>query len=154
MTTKTKNNSSQVLSEIKKLYRFMQTNELNTLDYSKGVTHIRLVRKVRQQTVPVITTQHTHPRHMEQTPRETAAYEGESLKSPLMGIFYRGPSPSSPPFIREGESVKEGQVLCLIESMKVFNEVKADYSCVIEKVLVENGKPVKSGQSLFAVKKT
>ena len=57
-----------------------------------------------------------------------------TIKSPLMGIFFRGPSPSSPPFVREGESVKAGHVICLIEAMKVFTEIKAEYDCKIIKV--------------------
>ena len=75
----------------------------------------------------------------------------ESIKSPLMGIFYRAPSPSSPPFVKEGDPVKAGQTLCMIEAMKVFNELKADFDGRVVKILVENGKPVKVGQDLFAV---
>ena len=66
-----------------------------------------------------------------------------------MGIFFRGSSPSAPPFIREGEKVKAGTPICLIEAMKVFNEVKAPNDCIIKKVLVENGQPVKPGDLLF-----
>jgi biotin carboxyl carrier protein len=69
----------------------------------------------------------------------------------MMGIFYRAPSPSSPPFCREGEAVKPGQVICMIEAMKVFNEIKADFPCTVVKYLVENGKPVKAGQDLIIV---
>ncbi|MEQ1919601.1 MAG: acetyl-CoA carboxylase, partial [Elusimicrobiota bacterium] len=76
---------------------------------------------------------------------------GTAVKSPMMGIFYRAPSPSSPPFCKEGEVVKPGHVICMIEAMKVFNEIKAEYPCTIVKYLVENGKPVKSGQDLIIV---
>ncbi|UPT72591.1 MAG: acetyl-CoA carboxylase [Elusimicrobiota bacterium] len=75
------------------------------------------------------------------------------MKSPMMGIFYRAPSPSSPPFCKDGEQVKAGQVICMIEAMKVFNEIKAEYPCTIVKCLVENGKPVKSGQDLIIVQR-
>ena len=76
-----------------------------------------------------------------------------TIKSPLMGIFFRGASPSAPPFVREGEKVKAGDPICLIEAMKVFNEVKANQDCVIKKVLVDNGQPVKPGDALFAIEK-
>lgn len=70
-----------------------------------------------------------------------------------MGIFYRASSPSSPPFVRKGEVVKKGQVLCLIEAMKVFNEVKAEFDCTVLDILLENGKPVKAGQEILAVQR-
>ncbi|MBI4348818.1 MAG: acetyl-CoA carboxylase biotin carboxyl carrier protein, partial [Elusimicrobia bacterium] len=76
---------------------------------------------------------------------------GLTVKAPMMGIFYRASSPSSPPFVKRGDQVKRGQVICLIEAMKVFNEIKADFDCVIEELLLENGKPVKAGQDLYLV---
>jgi acetyl-CoA carboxylase biotin carboxyl carrier protein len=84
-------------------------------------------------------------------PAAPAAPAGTPIKSPMMGIFYRASSPSSPPFVKEGDQVKPGQVICMIEAMKVFNEIKADFPCTIVKCLVENGKPVKSSQDLYIV---
>jgi acetyl-CoA carboxylase biotin carboxyl carrier protein len=78
---------------------------------------------------------------------------GVTIKAPMMGIFYRAASPSSPPFVKEGDAVKPGQILCMIEAMKVFNEIKAEYPCTVLKVLLENGKPVKSGQDLYLVQR-
>jgi acetyl-CoA carboxylase biotin carboxyl carrier protein len=78
---------------------------------------------------------------------------GQAIKSTMMGIFYRAPSPSSPPFVKEGEMVKPGQILCMIEAMKVFNEIKAEFPCTVLKTLLDNGKPVKSGQDIFLVKR-
>jgi len=75
------------------------------------------------------------------------------IKSPMMGVFYRASTPSSPPFVKNGDSVKKGQVVCLIEAMKVFNEVKADFDCAILESLLDNGKPVKVGQDLFIVER-
>ena len=76
-----------------------------------------------------------------------------AVKPPMMGIFYRANSPSSPPFAKKGDAVKKGQILCLVEAMKVFNEVKAEFDCVVVEVLLENGKPVKAGQDLLFIER-
>jgi acetyl-CoA carboxylase biotin carboxyl carrier protein len=77
----------------------------------------------------------------------------EVIKSSLMGIFFRGSTPSAPPFVKEGARVNKGDVICLVEAMKVFNEMRAEFPCIIKKVLVENGKPVKQGDALFAIER-
>ncbi|HRY29489.1 MAG TPA: acetyl-CoA carboxylase biotin carboxyl carrier protein [Elusimicrobiota bacterium] len=74
-----------------------------------------------------------------------------SIASPLAGVFYRSPSPQSGPFVKEGDKVALNQVLCIVEAMKVMNEIRADRPSVIRKILVENGKPVAAGQNLFLV---
>ena len=79
--------------------------------------------------------------------------KGSRIKSSITGIFYRAPSPSSPPFVKEGDTIRTGQVLCIIEAMKVFNEIKAEIDCTIIKVLVENGKPVTANHDLFVMEK-
>ncbi|MEK7722014.1 MAG: biotin/lipoyl-containing protein, partial [Elusimicrobiota bacterium] len=84
---------------------------------------------------------------------QAQAVAGETIKAPMSGIFYRSPSPSSPPYVREGDAVKEGQVIYVIEAMKVFNEIKAEFNCVIEKVMQENGKAIEPNADIFQVKK-
>ena len=74
------------------------------------------------------------------------------VSSPMVGTFYRSPDPSSPPFVENGETVKKNQTLCIIEAMKLMNEIEADVDGVIEEVFVKNGKPVEYGQKLFAIK--
>jgi len=74
------------------------------------------------------------------------------VKSPIVGTFYEGPSPDAPPFVRIGERVQPGKVLCIIESMKLMNEIEAETSGVIESKLVVNGQPVEYGEALFAVR--
>lgn len=146
------------LAELKKLYDFMQGNQLETVEYQQGGMHLRLSRRKPAQVsvpVPVMTGAMSAPAAGAQQaqPAANQPYQGQSVKSPLMGIFFRASSPSSPPFVREGAPVKAGQVLGLVEAMKVFNEVKAEFDCVVNKVLVENGKPVKAGEPLFAVER-
>ncbi len=74
------------------------------------------------------------------------------ISSPMVGTFYRAPDPSSPSFVEIGESVTKNQTLCIIEAMKLMNEIEADVEGVVEEILVKNGKPVEYGQKLFAIR--
>ncbi len=80
--------------------------------------------------------------------------ELETIASPIVGTFYRSPSPTSEPFVRAGEHVEPDSVVCIIEAMKLMNEIQAETSGVIEKIYVENGQPVEFGQPLFGVRKS
>ena len=79
--------------------------------------------------------------------------EGHSITAPMVGTFYFGPSPTSPPFVEVGQRVKRGDVLCIIEAMKVMNQIEADTDGAIAAVLVENGQPVEYDQPLFVIKR-
>ena len=74
------------------------------------------------------------------------------ITSPMVGTFYRAPDPSSPPFVEQGESVKKNQTLCIIEAMKLMNEIEADADGILEKIFIKSGKAVEYGQKLFAIK--
>jgi acetyl-CoA carboxylase biotin carboxyl carrier protein len=80
-----------------------------------------------------------------------AAVVGHTVKAPMVGTFYRAPNPSSPSFVEVGQTVKEGEPLCIIEAMKLLNEIEADKSGVIQEILVQNGEPVEYGQPLFVI---
>jgi acetyl-CoA carboxylase biotin carboxyl carrier protein len=84
-------------------------------------------------------------------PAETAATGQVTIESPMVGTFYRAPSPGAAPYVREGDTIKEGQILCIIEAMKLMNEIEAKLGGRIVKVLVENGVAVEFGQPLFLV---
>ena len=73
------------------------------------------------------------------------------ITAPMIGTFYRAPDPSSPPFVKEGDHVSKGDVLCIIEAMKLMNEVESDVDGTIKEILVENAQPVEYGQKLFAI---
>ncbi|ANY14861.1 acetyl-CoA carboxylase biotin carboxyl carrier protein [Bordetella pseudohinzii] len=77
--------------------------------------------------------------------------QGHVVKAPMVGTFYRSPNPGAAPFVDVGQSVKEGDALCIIEAMKLLNEIEADKSGVIKEILVENGEPVEYGQPLFVI---
>jgi len=77
--------------------------------------------------------------------------KGHSLKSPMVGTFYRAPSPGAPSFVEVGQSVSKGQTLCIIEAMKLLNEIESDVAGTVKAILVENGQPVEYGQPLFLI---
>ncbi|CAN7493719.1 acetyl-CoA carboxylase biotin carboxyl carrier protein [Paraburkholderia sp. 22099] len=80
-----------------------------------------------------------------------AAPQGHVVTSPMVGTFYRAPSPGADPFVQVGDTVKEGQTICIIEAMKLLNEIESDASGVVKEILVENGQAVEYGQPLFVV---
>ncbi|MBI5629599.1 MAG: acetyl-CoA carboxylase, biotin carboxyl carrier protein [Elusimicrobia bacterium] len=155
------------LPKLKGLYDFMVEHNLETLELDDPGTHVRLVRRRAASPAPIPVP--VPMAGIAPGPSAGAAGHGgpsgnalaamgpppgaAAVKASMMGIFYRAASPSSPPFVKDGEKVSAGQVLCMIEAMKVFNEIKADFPCVILKACLENGKPVKSGQDLFFVQR-
>jgi len=84
-------------------------------------------------------------------PAAPAVPQGHQVKAPMVGTFYRAPNPNSPSFVEVGQSVKEGDPLCIIEAMKLLNEIEADKSGVVKEILVDNGEPVEYGQPLFII---
>ncbi len=76
-----------------------------------------------------------------------------TVEAPMVGTFYRSPKPDAPPFVTEGDVVKEGQVICIVEAMKLMNEIEAEVSGEVVKIYVENGQPVEYGQPLFGIRK-
>ena len=89
------------------------------------------------------------PTPVEKAPEDTG---GHVLTSPIVGTYYRSPNPQSPAFVEVGDKVTKGQVLCIIEAMKLMNEIESDVSGEIVRVLIENGQPVEYGQGLFAIR--
>ena len=79
------------------------------------------------------------------------APEGQLVKAPMVGTFYRSPSPDAKPFVEVGQAVKKGETVCIIEAMKLMNEIETDVSGVVKTILVENGQPVEYGQPLFVI---
>jgi len=85
--------------------------------------------------------------------QETDEVEGERLRSPMVGTYYASPSPDSPPFVKVGDTVKKGQVLAVLEAMKIMNELEAEYDCQILQALVNDGQPIEYDMPLFIVKR-
>jgi acetyl-CoA carboxylase biotin carboxyl carrier protein len=82
---------------------------------------------------------------------EPAQPEGHVVKSPMVGTFYRTPSPTAKAFVEVGQTVKDGETLCIIEAMKLMNEIESDVAGVVKAILIENGQPVEYGQPLFII---
>jgi acetyl-CoA carboxylase biotin carboxyl carrier protein len=97
------------------------------------------------QATPLVgTAQPVHASEPEEPP-------GHLVRSPMVGTFYRAPSPTAKSFVEEGQQVKAGDTLCIIEAMKILNQIESDKSGIIHKILVENGQPVEYNQPLFAI---
>jgi len=128
----------------------MDEEGLDELELSDGKSHVKLVRQSKgQPALPV----NRPSRDSSQEPKEGQAESesGTPVKSPLAGVFYSAPSPKSPPLVKEGDKVSSGQPLCIIEAMKVMNEIISPTRGRITRVLVENGKPVSADQTLFII---
>jgi acetyl-CoA carboxylase biotin carboxyl carrier protein len=149
------------LKDIKAIVDLMKKNDLSVFEMEKDGFKLKLVKGPNGQ--PIISTPITLAPALGQAagpesiggPRTTEQAAGGSLKdivSPMVGTFYRSPSPDAPPFVDVGKQVNEDTVVCIIEAMKVMNEIKAETSGVIAEVVAEGGKPVQFGQVLFRVK--
>ena len=128
------------------------------LEVQRGEDRVRIRRAVAAPAVQeyVAPPQAAPPAHAgstaAETPKEKADPNLVLVKAPIVGTFYECPSPGAPPFVRVGERVQPGKVLCIIESMKLMNEIEAETAGVVESKLVLNGQPVEFGEALFAVR--
>jgi acetyl-CoA carboxylase biotin carboxyl carrier protein len=156
------------VDEIRELIALASETGIAELEVQRGDNRVRIRRAIfssPQEIVvspsPMVAAQPAvaagpAPIHAVETPKDKEPAKGDPtlilVKSPIVGTFYEGPSPGSPPFVRVGERVQPGKVLCIIESMKLMNEIEAETSGVIESKLVLNGQPVEYGEALFAVR--
>jgi acetyl-CoA carboxylase biotin carboxyl carrier protein len=149
---KTNGKKVTVKPGVNELFELMKTEDLQELEIKEGDFYVYLKRKGKNAPVlmqyqppvaaPVVQAQE-QPEIAEQKSK------AETIKSPIIGTFYRSPSPASPSFAKEGDIIDPGKTLCIVEAMKVMNEIKAEARIKITKILVENGKPVVSNQDLF-----
>ena len=146
---------------LKTLIDLVSESGVAELEITEGEDRVRIVN--RNGAAPVqlqqtITVAQQMPEAMP-APEPTVApiatpdvdQSGTPLTRPMVGTFYRAPSPGAEPFVKVGDTVKKGQVVCIIEAMKLLNEVEADTDGVVKEVCVENGQPVEFGQSLFII---
>jgi acetyl-CoA carboxylase biotin carboxyl carrier protein len=143
------------LRKLKKLIDLVQESGIAELEITEGEEKVKIVKG------GVVTVAAAQPVAVAAVPAAAAAppaapatepepgQEGHVVKAPMVGTFYRSPSPDAKVFVEVGQAVKEGDTICIIEAMKLMNEIEADASGVVKAILVENGQPVEYGQPLF-----
>lgn len=151
------------LDEIREFIKLVTETGVAELEVQRGDNRVRIRRataEVREFAVPVdrapdksAESASAHPPHQKPAPpAPPPEKEVVMVKSPIVGTFYESASPGTPPFVRVGETVQPGKVLCIIESMKLMNEIEAEIGGVIVSKLVPNGQPVEYGEALFGIR--
>lgn len=148
------------LRKLKTLIELVENSGIAELELTEGEEHVRISRSssvaapmpqmyaaTPQQAAPVAAPAPAAAA----APAEPAVPEGHVVKSPMVGTFYRAPSPGAKPFVDVGQNVNEGDTLCIIEAMKLLNEIESDKAGVVKAILVENGQAVEFGQPLFLI---
>ena len=142
------------IRKIKKLIEMLQESDLKEIEVSQGDESVRILRSGLNETGANKVIQQTEVYSAEpniEQKIEPKKIEGNIITSPIVGTFYRKPSPDKDPFIKVGDSVEQGDVLCIIEAMKMMNEIKSDYSGKIASIDVEDGQPVEYGQHIITI---
>jgi len=150
------------LRKLKKLIDLVQESGIAELEITEGEEKVKIVKGGGISVVPAVVSSPASPAVAIESPRPAmppvaaaaatevpAGPEGHVVKAPMVGTFYRSPSPDAKAFVEVGHSIKEGQTICIIEAMKLMNEIEADAGGIVKAILVENGQPVEYGQPLF-----
>lgn len=148
------------IRKVKKLIELLEESGIAEIEIKEGEESVRISRHGTSAPAPMM--QQYAPAPMAapapvaaaaatEEPAEDALPSGHILKSPMVGTYYSCPSPDAPPFAKIGDTVSEGDTLCIVEAMKILNQIEADKSGVIKAVLVENGQPIEFGQPLFVI---
>ena len=150
------------LRKLKKLIDLVQESGIAEIEITEGEEKVRIVRGgvVVEETQPAARPPVSPPAAIAPAVAPVsgataeappAAVAGHVVKSPMVGTFYRSPSPDAKPFVQVGDTVKAGQTICIIEAMKLMNEIEADADGVVKAILVENGQPVEYGEALLVI---
>jgi acetyl-CoA carboxylase biotin carboxyl carrier protein len=152
------------LRKLKKLIDLVEESGIAELELTEGEEKVKISRQLMNQSAPMTqyiqAPQQAAPQPQVAAPLDTGISEakpiaekidGHAVNSPMVGTFYRSPSPDTKAFVDVGSKVTKGDTLCIIESMKLLNEIEADATGTIKKILVENGQPVEYGETLFII---
>jgi acetyl-CoA carboxylase biotin carboxyl carrier protein len=149
------------LNLVKKLVKIATSNDISGLEIEENGFRVKIDKEVKTVQTTIAHPQFSTPvmsGHSNNAPITAPAEEKKAeadnlheIKSPIVGTFYRAPAPDADPYIQVGDTVAAGSVLCIVEAMKLMNEIESDVSGKVVKILVENGKPVEYNQPLFLV---
>ena len=143
------------IRKIKKLIEMLQASDLREIEVKEGEESVRIARggissPTEEYVISNQATQAVKPT-TEEIDIDDSNASGNYITSPIVGTFYRRPAPDKPPFIEVGDHVEKGQVVCIVEAMKMMNEIKSDFSGTIKSINVEDGTPVEFDQNLITV---
>lgn len=140
---------------VKKVIKTVEESDITALSVEKGDFKVEVRREKGSLHIPVAQQHVTaHQQPQKETEKPSAEEEGlVAITSPMVGTFYRAPSPDSDPYVEEGSSIEKGKVVCIIEAMKLFNEIESEVSGTVAKILIENATPVEFGQKLMLIRK-
>ena len=152
MEKRLKSSEREAFRLIEEMLQLMESRGLVELEMEHQGLRIRL-KKASSTPTPQLVEYVAGTPHPVTPPAQKAAEESRRviIKSPMVGTFYRAPAPDAPPFVEVGQDIEVGQVVCILEAMKLMNEIKSEVAGGVVDVLVENGSPVEFGQPLFAV---
>lgn len=151
------------IRKVKKLIELLESSDIAEIEIKEGEESVRISRASSATPPPIMMQAPPQPAAAIAAPapapapaaKEAAAPapapKGNVIKSPMVGTFYRSPSPSSPVFVEVGQHVKAGDVVCIVEAMKMMNQIEADHAGVVEAILVEDGEPVEFDQPLITI---
>ena len=144
--------------KVKEIIDILENSNVNEIEVTFWGRKVRVVKNasgiVANHTQPEVlhsNTASSSNKHESENNLEEDSSSGEKILSPMPGVFYSAQSPEKPPFVNEGDPVKKGQVLCIIESMKIMNEIECEQNGIIKKILVKNSDPVEFNQPLFII---
>ncbi len=139
------------LEDLRELIELLKDTDITELQVEKDGTKVKIKREkfLSSLEMPVHKPATFHEKIVAETEEDTQRLV--TVTSPIVGTFYRAPSPESDPFVEVGARVNKGQVLCIVEAMKLMNEIESEVEGVVVKILVENGQPVEYGEPLFLV---
>lgn len=135
------------IRKVKKLIELMEDSDIQEIEIKEGEDAVRISRASSVVSTPIVAP----AAPVATTKTETPKLSGHVVRAPMVGTFYSAASPNSPPFVESGQQVRVGDTLCIVESMKMMNEISADKSGVVEAILVDNGMPVEFDQPLFTI---
>ena len=141
--------------KLKEIIYILENSDVNEIEATFWGRRFRVVKsaslKVSSPSTPAVTTSTAPSSKPEPSAEAVQPSSGENILSPMPGTFYSASSPDADPFVKEGDSISEGDTLCIIEAMKIMNEIEAEQNGTITKILVEDGKPVEYNQPLFVI---